>query len=344
MVKCQRYHAGQTRSAPRLTAQHKLVYKSVGPKARAAPEIAANGHGSLKKARTVTDIRRPPLNSAQHAVREASRFIRSRLSPPVQERLPDTGVITGTGLGQAVGPLNDSVGLDTADIPHFPVSTVRSHTGRLLTGTLDGHPLMVMQGRLHLYEGYSPAQVAFPVRVMQHLGVRRLILCNAAGGMNPAFGPGALMIIRDHINLTGENPLIGPNDERWGPRFPDMTATYHAGLARLCRQAADDRGIALKSGVYAGLKGPSLETPAEIRFLKVIGADAVGFSTVMEAIAAVHAGMQLLGVSIITNINDPDCPQPATLDEIVAVAGQAAPLLGELIRSVIGRIDREGMA
>jgi purine-nucleoside phosphorylase len=261
----------------------------------------------------------------------------------VQERLPETGLITGTGLGQAVGPLDGSVGLDYADIPHFPVSTVQSHAGRLLCGILDGHPVMVMQGRLHLYEGYTPAQVTFPVRVMQTLGVRRLIVCNAAGGLNPVFGPGELMVICDHINLTGANPLIGTNDERWGPRFPDMSAAYDAGLARLCRRAADDRGIVLKRGVYAGLKGPSLETPAEIRFLKVIGADAVGFSTVMETIAAVHAGIKVLGVSIITNISDPDCPQPASLDEIVAVAGQAAPLLSELIRSVIHRMSRDGV-
>ncbi len=306
--------------------------------------MAANGYGRFSNDRMDTDIRRPPLNSEQDAVREASRFIQYQLSRSAKAGLPDTGLITGTGLGQAVGPLADAVLLDYADIPHFPVSTVKSHAGHLLTGSLDGHPVMVMQGRFHLYEGYTPAQVTFPVRVMRALGARRLILCNAAGGMNPAFAPGTLMIIRDHINLTGENPLIGPNDDRWGPRFPDMTAAYDFGLAQLCHRTAHDRDIALKSGVYAGLKGPSLETPAEIRFLKVIGADAVGFSTVMETIAAVHAGMQVLGLSIITNINDPDCPQPAALDEIVAVAGQAAPLLGELIRSVLDRIHQEGAA
>ena len=284
------------------------------------------------------------MNSAQDAVREASRFIRSRLYRSSEKGLPETGLITGTGLGDAVGPLDDSGCLDYAEIPHFPVSTVKSHAGRLLAGTLNGHPAMAMQGRLHLYEGYTPAQVTFPVRVMRALGVRHLILANAAGGMNRAFAPGTLMVIRDHINLTGENPLIGPNDEHWGPRFPDMTAAYDAGLAQLCRRAADDRGIALQSGVYAGLRGPCLETPAEIRFLKVIGADAVGFSTVMETIAGVHAGMRVLGLSIITNINDPDRPQPAALDDIVAVAGRAAPLLSELIRSVVDRIHCKGAA
>ncbi len=251
-------------------------------------------------------------------------------------------MITGTGLGGAVGALDNELALDYADIPHFPVSTVVGHSGRLMLGTLAGHPVIVMQGRFHLYEGYAPEAVTLPVRVMQALGVRQLILSNAAGGMNPAFRQGDLMVIRDHINLTGENPLTGANDDDWGPRFPDMTAAYDRALVQCSRRAADSLGIALKSGVYAGLKGPSLETPAEIRYLKNIGADAVGFSTVMESIAAVHAGMRVLGLSTITNINDPDHPAPASVAAIVAAANRAAPSLNRLIEAVVAQIHQGG--
>jgi purine-nucleoside phosphorylase len=228
--------------------------------------------------------------------------------------------------------------LDYGDIPHFPVSTVVGHSGRLMVGTLAGQTVIVMQGRFHLYEGYAPTTVTFPVRVMQALGVRHLILSNAAGGMNPAFRQGDLMVIKDHINLTGENPLIGDNDDDWGPRFPDMTAAYDRALAQCSRRAADSLGIALKSGVYAGLKGPSLETPAEVRYLQNIGADAVGFSTVMENIAAVHAGMRVLGLSTITNINDPDHAVPASVEDIIAAANRSAPVLSRLIRAVVAQI------
>ncbi len=275
------------------------------------------------------------MNRLKEKVLEAATFLESKL-----DHLPETGVITGTGLGEAVGPLDKAATIDYGDIPHFPASTVIGHSGRLVAGTLTGHPVIVMQGRFHLYEGYDSKTVTFPVRVMRALGVRHLILSNAAGGMNPAFRQGDLMVIRDHINLTGENPLIGANDDDWGSRFPDMTAAYNRSLIQLLRRAADGLGIPLISGVYAGLKGPSLETPAEIRYLKTIGADAVGFSTVMEAIAAVHAGMQVLGLSIITNINDPDRPAPASVDAIVAAANQAAPRLNHLIEAVVAQISR----
>jgi len=275
------------------------------------------------------------LNRLKEKVREATTFLESKMDRP-----PETGVITGTGLGEAVGPLDDALTMDYGDIPHFPVSTVVGHSGRLMAGTLAGHPVMVMQGRFHLYEGYTPGAVTFPVRVMQALGVRPLILSNAAGGMNPAFRRGDLMVIRDHINLTGENPLIGANDDDWGPRFPGMTAAYNRTLVQLSRRAADVLGFPLKSGVYAGLKGPSLETPAEIRYLKTIGADAVGFSTVMETIAAVHAGMRVLGLSTITNINDPDRPVPESVEAIVTAANQAAPMLNRLIEAVVAKIHK----
>ena len=274
------------------------------------------------------------MNLNEKKVREAAAFIQSNLDQP-----PETALITGTGLGDAVGDLDHASTIPYENIPHFPVSTVVSHSGRLQIGTIKSHPLLVLQGRFHLYEGYTPGQVTFPVRVMQALGVRNLILSNAAGGMDPAFQEGDIMVIRDHINLTGENPLVGPNDDQWGPRFPDMTAVYDRGLVQLCRNCGKDLEIILQSGVYAGLKGPSLETPAEIRFLKAIGADAVGFSTVMESIAAVHAGMRVLALSTITNINDPDRPAPASVEAIIAVANRAAPVLSRLIRRVVIRIQ-----
>ena len=279
------------------------------------------------------------MKQLQENVKEAAEFLSARLT-----HAPTIGVITGTGLGSAVGTLADAFTVDYADIPHFPVSTVTGHSGQLMLGTLAGQQIMVMQGRFHLYEGYTPVQVTFPVRVMQALGVRHLILSNAAGGLNLSFSQGDLMIIGDHINLTGENPLVGPNHDDWGPRFPEMTAAWDPGLISLCRQAADGLGIAVQSGVYVGLKGPSLETPAEIRFLKTIGADAVGMSTVMEAIAAVHAGMRVLGISTITNINDPDQPEPAILEDIVAAANQAAPRLRVLIEAVVAGIGRGGQS
>ncbi len=198
---------------------------------------------------------------------------------------------------------------------------------------------MVMQGRLHLYEGYSPADVTFPVRVMQEMGVRRLIVTNAAGGLNPSFRTGDLMVITDHINLTGENPLAGPNVAAWGPRFPDMTRAYNRKMIALAEEAARSARIPVHKGVYAGLKGPSLETPAETRLLRALGADAVGFSTVPEVIAAVHGGMEVFGLSIITNVNDPDHPVPATAEDIVAAARQAAPSLEKLLAAVMGRLD-----
>lgn len=277
------------------------------------------------------------MKQLQENVNEAAKFLSSRF-----DHAPTIGVITGTGLGSAVGALEDAFRIDYGEIPHFPVSTVVGHSGQLMVGLLAGQSVMVMQGRFHLYEGYAPTEVTFPVRVMQALGVRHLILSNAAGGMNLLFSQGDLMIIRDHINLTGENPLVGPNNDDWGPRFPEMTAAWDPELITVCHQAADRLGIAVQDGVYAGLKGPSLETAAEIRFLKTIGADAVGMSTVMEAIAAVHAGMRVLGISTITNINDPDHPQPATLEEIVEAANQAAPRLKRLIEAVVAGIGRGG--
>jgi purine-nucleoside phosphorylase len=267
-------------------------------------------------------------------VDETANYLKSRI-----KKLPRIGLLTGTGLGKSTESAHITASFEYGDLPHFPISTVESHHGRLLVGELQKKQVLALQGRFHLYEGYSPLEVTFPIRVMQALGVKVLILFNAAGGVNPDFDTGDIMIIRDHINLTGSNPLTGPNEDSWGIRFPDMSRAYDADLAKLAADAGQAAGIKLQTGVYAGLKGPSLETPAEIRFLRTIGADAVGFSTVQEVIAAVHADMKVLGLSTITNVHNPDDPHPSTVAEIIAVAQAAAPHLELIIRKVIENID-----
>ena len=267
------------------------------------------------------------------AAAAAADFVKSRI-----DARPKVALITGTGLGDVAAMLGAHTVIDYCQIPHFPVSTVESHRGRLLNGQMNNQSVLVLQGRFHLYEGYSPEAVTFPIRVLQALGVQYLILSNAAGGLNPLFATGDIMIIEDHLNLTGANPLVGRNDERWGPRFIGMTHAYDGHLQDLAQGAAGDMEVGVQKGVYAGLTGPSLETPAEMRFLRSIGADAVGFSTVMEAIAAVHAGMQVLGLSVITNMCLPDAPTPADVDDIIAAAQGAAPHLETIIGRVIDRL------
>jgi purine-nucleoside phosphorylase len=267
-------------------------------------------------------------------VLECTEYLKTRI-----QNLPIIGFLTGTGLGESAKSLELSAEFEYKDIPHFPISTVQSHPGKLLFGQMSGKNIVIMQGRFHLYEGYSPAEVTFPIRVMRELGVKYLIISNASGGMNPMFNAGDIMIIRDHINLTGENPLLGANEERWGVRFPDMINAYDKNLIALAESAGKDAGILLQKGVYIGLKGPSLETPAEVRFLKLIGAEAVGFSTVMETIAAVHCQIKVLGLSTITNINDPDRPMPANIEEIISVAKQAASKLEIIVQKVAEKIN-----
>lgn len=267
-------------------------------------------------------------------VSAASNFIGSRI-----QTSPAIGILTGTGLGDSISFLETEAEFDYGDIPHFPVSTVESHRGRLSMGSWQGRSIMAMQGRFHLYEGYSPRDVAFPVRVMQALGVRTLIVTNAAGGLNPAFAAGDIMAVSDHINLTGQNPLAGPNEDAWGPRFPDMSAVYDKALSAHALEAGKRNGVSMQTGVYAGLLGPSLETPAEVRFLRAIGADAVGFSTVTEVIAAVHAGMRVLGLSIITNVHNPDAAVGTSVAEIIALAQQVAPKLATILREITDNID-----
>jgi purine-nucleoside phosphorylase len=252
---------------------------------------------------------------------------------------PDVAIVLGTGLGGLAAEIEIEAAVPYEEIPGFPLSTVESHAGRLLLGHLGKRPVVAMQGRFHLYEGYDLAAVTFPVRVMQALGARFLFASNACGGMNPLWSPGDLVLLSDHINLLGDNPLIGANDERLGPRFPDMSAPYDPGLRALARAAALELGITLREGVYVAVPGPNLETRAEYRMLRMMGADVVGMSTVPEVVVAVHAGMRTLGISIITDQCLPDALEPADIGRIIATAGRAEPSLTRLIASLAERVS-----
>jgi len=248
---------------------------------------------------------------------------------------PTYGIILGTGLGRLASAITGAVTIPYKEIPHFPLSTVETHAGELILGTLAGKPVMAMKGRFHFYEGYSMEQVVLPVRVMKALGVRTLVVSNACGGVNPLFAPGTLMAITDHINLLGANPLIGVNDERIGPRFPDMSEPYSRALLDTAMQVAQAEGIRLERGVYAAMTGPCLETRAEYRMLKTLGADVVGMSTVPEVIAAVHCGMSVLGISVVTDACLPDALEPADIATIIATANRVEPSLVRLISKVL---------
>lgn len=263
-------------------------------------------------------------------VDEAAAAVREQF-----DTAPDVAMILGTGLGRLGAEIETSVAIDYAEIPGFPLSTVESHAGRLLCGRLAGKTVIAMQGRFHRYEGYTLQQVTFPVRVMRALGAGTLVVSNACGGMNPLWRAGDLMLIADHINLLGDNPLTGPNDDRLGPRFPDMSDAYDARLREVARAVALERAILLREGVYVAVSGPNLETRAEYRFLRAIGADVVGMSTVPEVIVAVHAGMRVLGISIITDMCLPDSLEPATVEKIIAVANVAEPKLTQLVTGVL---------
>jgi purine-nucleoside phosphorylase len=267
-------------------------------------------------------------------IAEAVRAVQARTT-----LTPDVAVIFGTGLGGLADTMSVTTRIPYQDIPGFPRATVESHAGELLLGTLGGRPTVAMRGRFHRYEGYTLQQIAHPVRVMRALGAQRLIVSNAAGGMHPLWRPGDLMLIADHINLLGDNPLVGPNDDRIGPRFPDMSAPYDPELRALARAVALEQGIPLREGVYVAVTGPNLETRAEYRMLRALGADVVGMSTVPEVIAAIHAGMRVLGVSIITDQCLPDALEPATVEKIIAVAQRAEPALSALVRGVLERLN-----
>jgi len=251
---------------------------------------------------------------------------------------PATGIILGTGLGGLVEKVDLVHALPYQEIPHFPQSTVPGHAGRLIFGECGGKKVLVMQGRVHFYEGYPLTRVIFPVRVMKKMGVENLIISNAAGGLNPLFTPGDIMVIIDHINLTGQNPLIGPNLDSLGPRFPDMTSVYDKRLIGVAEEVAQRERIMLQKGVYVGVTGPSMETPAETRFLRMAGADAVGMSTIPEVITGAHSGLRILGLSAISNVNRPDCMEPAPIDVVLANAAIAGKKMIRIVEGVLKKM------
>jgi purine-nucleoside phosphorylase len=263
-------------------------------------------------------------------IQEAVRTIRAKWHGQ-----PHAGIILGTGLGGLVEEIDAEANLPYGDIPHFPVSTAPGHAGRLVCGKLAGKCVVAMEGRFHYYEGYTPQQITLPVRVMKALGCEYLIISNASGGLNPQFSKGDIMVIEDHIGLFMENPLRGPNDERLGIRFPDMSRPYDAELIVRTRRIALEERIACQQGVFVAVPGPNLETRAEYRFLRQIGADAVGMSTVPEIIVAVHAGLRSLGLSIVTDMCLPDALEPVNLPEIIATANAGEKKLRVLVRRVV---------
>ncbi len=264
---------------------------------------------------------------------EAVEFILSETTSQ-----PEYLLILGTGLGQLAEEIeaHHTIGYDK--IPHFPVSTVEGHAGRLIFGELGGKSVVAMQGRFHYYEGYNMQQIAFPVRVAKALGVQTLMVSNACGGLNPIFRRGDVMLINDHINFLGDNPLIGPNDEQLGPRFPDMSEPYTERLVETAENVALDNAIKLHKGVYLAVSGPTMETKAEYRYMRQLGADVVGMSTVPEVIAAVHMGMDVLGISVITDECFPDALEPVSLDDVLAAAAMAEPKLTQIMVGVLERL------
>jgi purine-nucleoside phosphorylase len=269
-------------------------------------------------------------------VAEAVRAVKART--PFE---PDVAVILGTGLGDGAlpGDLDAAARIPYEEIPGFPRSTVETHAGRLLLGTLGGRRVVMMQGRFHRYEGYTLQQIGFPIRVLRALGARTLVVSNISGGMHPLWSTGDLVLISDHINLLGDNPLVGPNADAEGPRFPDMSAAYDPALRALARDVALERKILLREGVYVAVPGPNLETRAEYRMLRALGADLVGMSTVPEVIMAVHQGMRVLGLSIITDQCLPDALEPTSVERIIAVARGAEPRLAAVVRGVLERLN-----
>lgn len=266
-------------------------------------------------------------------IEEAAALIRER-----HGHAPEVGVICGTGMGALAEKVQGATTIPYGDIPHFPLSTVETHHGNLILGELAGRRVMVMQGRFHYYEGYSMREVTFPVRVMKALGCRAMVVMNAVGTVNSIMPRGSLMLIRDHINLMGDNPLLGPNDESMGPRFPDMSEPYHRGLLNIAEEVALEAGVKVHQGVLVAVTGPNLETAAEYRMFQILGADAVTMSTIPEVLVANHAGMKVVGISTATDNCFPDSLEPASLDEIIAVAQSAEPRLEKLVTGILGRI------
>ena len=267
---------------------------------------------------------------------EAAAVVRQRAKAAPA---PALGIILGTGLGDLASALEGAAVVPYADIPHFPRSTVEGHAGELHLGRLAGRPVAVMKGRVHYYEGYTMQQVAFPVRVLKALGCHTLVITNACGAMNPAMPAGTIVVTTDHINLMGDNPLIGPNDDTLGPRFPDMSEPYSRPLIALAERIAREQKLPLQRGVFVAVPGPNLETAAEYRFLRGIGADVVGMSLVPEDIVAVHGGMRVLAFNVVTDASDPDHLEPVDLAEVLEVAGRTAPALTRLVTEIVRRLD-----
>jgi len=265
-------------------------------------------------------------------IKEAHEFIQSKTNVK-----PTVGIILGTGLGGLVKEIEIIDEIEYKDIPHFPLSTVQSHSGKLIFGNLGGKQVVAMQGRFHFYEGYTMQEVTFPVRVMKFLGIERLFVSNASGGVNPDFEIGEIMILDDHINLFPAHPLIGKNIDELGPRFPDMSKTYDKGMIDLAKEIAQEKNIKVSTGVYAGLTGPTLETPAEYKYVRVIGADTVGMSTVPEVIVARHMDIPCFAISIITDLGVPGMIQEVSVEDVIAVANATEPSMTIIMRELISR-------
>jgi purine-nucleoside phosphorylase len=279
-----------------------------------------------------------PTSNIQHptsSLGEALAYLASRAGA----RRPRIGIVLGSGLGAFAEELTDRLEVPYADIPNWPVSTAIGHAGRLVFGNLDNLEIVAMAGRVHLYEGYSPQQVTFGVRVLAKLGVQSMVFTNAAGGINLKLGRGGLLLISDHINLQGSNPLVGPNDDSLGPRFPDMSEAYPARYREIVKQAGRELGIELSEGVYAALTGPSYETPAEIRYLRTIGADVVGMSTVPEVIVANHMGVRVLGISCVTNMAAGILPQRINHAEVLETGAMVRDTLVRLLKAALPRLE-----
>lgn len=266
-------------------------------------------------------------------IQEAVSFIQNKYNQPIS-----VGIILGTGLGSLGNQIEVQLEIDYKDIPHFPISTVESHSGKLIFGTLAGKSVLAMKGRFHYYEGYSMKEVTFPVRVMKKLGVQTLLVSNASGGLNPAQEVGDVMVLSDHINLFPENPLRGKNHDELGPRFPDMSDAYSRRLIDLALEIAKEKGIKLHTGVYCGVEGPNLETPAEYKYLRIIGGDAVGMSTVPEVLVARHSGMEVFGISAITDLGVEGKIHQVSLQDVLAAAAKAEPLMSQIMRELVGRM------
>lgn len=270
----------------------------------------------------------------QAAIQEAAAYIRQHSN----NINPEIGLILGSGLGVLADLIEDGISIPYHDIPHFPVSTVEGHAGELLLGTVGGRKVMMMKGRFHLYEGYKPELTTFPVRVMKELGVKSMLVTNAAGGVNTSYEAGDLMVISDHLNMTGTNPLMGTNDNALGVRFPDMSEAYSKRLRAVAHEVAQEQGVKLQEGVYAGLLGPNYETPAEIVMLRTLGSDAVGMSTVSEVIVARHAGLEVLGFSCITNMAAGILDQPLDHSEVMETADRVREKFLKLVLGIIPKM------